>query len=52
VGTFVLLGQAVVRDPDLEEGLKLVEGGLSGRAQLVELLGKEWGEGGAVWGRH
>jgi hypothetical protein len=52
VGTFVLLGQAVVWDPDLEEGLKLVEGGLGGRAQLVELLGEEWGEGGEVWRHH
>jgi hypothetical protein len=51
VGSFILLGQAVVGDPGLKEGLKLVEGGLGGRTQLVDLLGEE-GEGGEVWRCH
>jgi len=48
VGALVLLGQAVVRDPGFKEGLELVEGGLGGGAELLELLSKKGGESGEV----
>jgi hypothetical protein len=45
VGTFVLLGQTGVGNPRFKEGLELMEGGLGGRAEVLELLGEERGEG-------
>lgn len=50
MGSILLLGQEVARDPTVQEGFPSVDGGPEGGAEAVELLGEERGEGGEVGG--